>query len=402
MTLRNQHLQNGGTIWSVPDYRILPDVIRRPGEELAASSFVALIFYLFLDINLGIYRVFKRRQGLYYWCMLLGTWGCVIDAIAVILKYFLPNSERLWPLYTLFVLAGWTIYAPAQLLVLYSRLHLVNQDHVLQRWILIMIIAVATLMIVPTWPLVWQAYNPYDSRLSALYSPREAILDRCTQLGYTLAESVLSGIYVWSLTKLLNLKSSVRQRRVMNDLIYVNIIAVGLDVLTVVLVFLNRTGISHPVQAFSYILKLKLEFMVLNQLMAVAARGVQKETFAERRYHHPSTSSEKSSSVLSTKSPKWGLGSLPGVPKTDAAEIVVPSPSLPKVHGPSNGLSSKKSSAQADGGKWPMKARFKKRRANDRGTSVSEDDDEDIGVHMWEKRGKLVMEVPWFRTDGKA
>ena len=329
--------------------------------------------------------------------MILGTWGCVIDNIAVVLKYFRPNPEPLWPLYTLFILGGWTIYAPAQLLVLYSRLHLVNQNRKLQRWVLVMIVTVASLMIIPTWPLVWQAYNPYNQHLSALYSPREAIVDRCTQLGYTIAEAIVSGIYIWSLAKLLNLKSSVRQRRVMTDLIYVNIIAVCLDLLTVVLVFLNQTGISHPIQTFSYILKLKLEFMVLNQLMAVAARGYQKESFAERRYHHPSTSGERMSSAASSKTSRWGLESLQAPPKAvSAKELVVPSPPSSRVQGTSNSLISRTMHDHADGGRWPMKAKVKKRGANDAGDSVQEDEDEEIGVHMWEKGGKLVMEVPWF------
>ena len=374
--------------------------VLRPGEELAASGFVAIVFYLFVDINLGIYRIFKRKQGLYYWCMILGTWGCVIDNIAVILKYFHPNPEPLWPLYTLFILGGWTIYAPAQLLVLYSRLHLVNQNRNLQRGVLFMIIAVASLMIIPTWPFVWQAYNPYNQQLSALYSPREAIVDRCTQLGYTIAESILSGIYIWSLAKLLNLKSSVRQRRVMTDLIYVNVIAVCLDILTVVLVFLNQTGISHPIQTFSYILKLKLEFMVLNQLMAVAARGYQKESFAERRYHHPSIAGEKMSSAASSKTSRWGLESFQEPPKANSAkELVVPSPTLSRVQGTSNDSSSQNTH---DGGRWPMKEKVKKRGANEAGDRVQEDEDEEIGVHMWENRGKLVMEIPWFRTQGRA
>ena len=74
----------------------------------------------------------------------------------------------------------------------------------------------------------------------------------------------------------------------MLDLIYVNVIIVLFDVLVVILLYLNRVGISHPIQTFSYALKLKLEFAVLNQLMAVAARGLQKESFEERRYHHSS------------------------------------------------------------------------------------------------------------------
>ena len=101
-----------------------------------------------------------------------------------------------------------------------------------------------------------------------------------------MVELILSGIYVWSLLGLLNLKSSIRQRRVMLDLIYVNVIIVLFDILVVTLLYLNRVGISHPIQTFSYALKFKLEFVVLNQLMAVAARGLQRESFEERRYHH--------------------------------------------------------------------------------------------------------------------
>ena len=74
----------------------------------------------------------------------------------------------------------------------------------------------------------------------------------------------------------------------MMDLILVNIIAVTLDIITVILVYLNQLGISHPVQTLSYIIKLKLEFMVLNQLMALTARGIQKQSWEERRYQQGS------------------------------------------------------------------------------------------------------------------
>ena len=334
--------------------------------------------------------------------MILGTWGCLVDAIAVVLKWFLPNSEHIWPLYTLFIIAGWTIYAPAQLMVLYSRLHLVNQNRKLQRWVLILIISVSIIMIIPSWVLDWQAFNPYNKHLSALYSPREAIIDRCTQLGYTFIEIIVSGIYIFSLAKLLNLKSRVRQRRVMMDLIYVNIIAVSLDVLTVVLVFLNQLGISHPVQTFSYIVKLKLEFIVLNQLMAVAARGLRKEGFAERRYHHGPQSNRKNSPGTTSELPI----EVPNPESFDAqingsaAEIELPSPTLSRVHRVSNGLSSRTAHGKADSGRLPTKAKVKRPSRDCNNNDNGEDTDEEIGIHMWEKKGKLVMEVPWFKMQG--
>ena len=328
--------------------------------------------------------------------MLLGTWGCLTNAIAIVLKWFLPNSENIWPLYTVFLLAGWTIYAPAQLLVLYSRLHLVNQNRKLQRGVLILIISVSTIMIIPSWVLDWQAFNPYNAHLSALYSPREAIIDRCTQLGYTFIETTVSGVYIVSLTKLLELKSSVRQRRVMMDLIYVNVIAISLDVLTVVLVFLNQLGISHPVQTFSYILKLKLEFIVLNQLMAVAARGLRKESFAERRYHHGPQPNEKL--PIEVPDPE----SLNAQSSGSAAEIELPSPTLSGVHRASNGLSLRTAQGNADSGKLPIEAKVKKVSRSGNNNDNGEDTDEEIGVHMWEKNGKLVMEVPWFKMQSQA
>ena len=323
--------------------------------------------------------------------MLLGTWGCLIDSIGVVLKYFVPKPEPLWPVYTLFLLGGWTIYAPAQLLVLYSRLHLINKNHRLQRWVLIMIIAVACLMIIPTWPLVWQAFNPYDPRLSSLYSPREAIVDRYTQVGFTVTEIILNGIYIWSLTEILRLKSTVlnsgiRQRRVMTDLMYVNVIAICLDTLTVVLVFLNQTGISHPIQTFSYILKFKLEFLVLNQIMAVAARGSRRFSVADRRYYYPSTSGARSN-----KSLRWGFNSLqePVTAYSDKKQIV-PWPTIPNAHRTPSGSGPEISNDHANAG------------VNKAGYTGLGDEDEEIEVHMWERRGKFAMQIPWFQTEGHA
>lgn len=264
-----------------------------------------------------------------------------------------------------------------------------------------MIIVVASTMIIPTWPLVWQAFNPYNRHLSALYSPREAILDRITQIGFTVAESIINGIYIWSLTKLLNLKASVRQRRVMIDLIYVIVIAVCLDILTIVLVYLNQTGISHPIQTFSYILKLKLEFLVLNQIMAIATPGwIQKDTFAERRYYRPDTSPSPAIGPTS----RWGLNFLHSPAKAASdKELVLPWPTLSQGRRtPSSGLVSPTTQLHADGEGWPLKAKVTRHGTNAVGEGAEGDDIEEVGVHMWENRGQLVMEVPWFKADGHA
>lgn len=53
---------------------------------------------------------------------------------------------------------------------------------------------------------VWPAFNTSDHEMSSIWSPRVAIVDRYTQIGYTITESVMSRIYIWSLLRLLRLK----------------------------------------------------------------------------------------------------------------------------------------------------------------------------------------------------
>ena len=301
----------------------------------------------------------------------------------------------------------------------------------------------------------------------------------------------------------------------MLDLVYVNIIIVASDIVVVVLVYLNQLGVSHPVQNFSYALKLKLEFVVLNQLMAVAARGLKRETFEERRYHHPSMSSN-----VSAERRQWDDKS-PIIPRkqsrtqcangkfgsTGSTQITMPSPVLTRSnHIPSDSVSrgddeehtskeykhSSESNKKAEvddhlefdnevlrGGQDPSANTWFERRTSDKGDkerirkqpsqafsretlqysatsprsesshlfprpirklmhedsqstrdspryhgvgdsgisettpeaatikrrfprkrndNIIEEEEEEIGVHMWEKGGKLMMEVPWFKT----
>lgn len=108
-----------------------------------------------------------------------------------------------------------------QLLVLYSRLHLVNNINWVQKLVLWTILSTYLTVILPTSVVFWHSYNP-DHAISLLWYPRNAIVERYTRIAMTLVEAIISGVYIWSLAGLLRQKTTVRQRRVMNDLIYVN------------------------------------------------------------------------------------------------------------------------------------------------------------------------------------
>ena len=80
----------------------------KPGENLAAAPFIGISLFLVLDVNVGIWRVFRKRTGYYYWSMQLGTLACAADALGGILKYLVPRSVHIWGLYTFLLLCGWS------------------------------------------------------------------------------------------------------------------------------------------------------------------------------------------------------------------------------------------------------------------------------------------------------
>ena len=441
----------------------------KPGEEEAATAFLALTFWLILDVNVGIYRVFKKKRGLYYWSLMIGTWACALSTIGNVLKNLTPQyGPKIWPFWTLLINGGWSLYATAECIVLYSRLHLVNRSPKVQRQILWFIIIGSFVLILPNWVFIFPAYDVNSTKVSSIWSPRQAIVDRTSQLGFTIIESTISAIYIWSLAKLLRVKSTVRQRVVMRDLIRVNVIVIAFDLVITILIFLNQTNLSYSIQDFTYALKFKLEFVVLNQLMAVAAKGLRKDSFAERRYNYPDPETDHSTGASSTDKagiPLQQFSRNSQAPHDNNANIPAPSPAHTKtprdkyerkrtdeqplqlnqlhnldaatendngsettevegqnpnrsnndnepsydIHLKGNGEKSPKGRSllhprggRKDHGSEKEGVKAVATKHTPSGKRDDEDDEEEIGVHMWENRGKLILDVPWLKDQGQG
>ena len=376
--------------------------------------------------------------GLYFWALLTGVISCAVNVIAIMLKY-LVEAQGIWPLYTSFALASWTVFTLAQLLVLYSRLHLVVESAKIQRWVLYLTLFCAIFFLLPCWIAVWGAWNP-DPSVTEKWSPSEGIVERFSQLGVTLTECFVSGIYINALVHLLRFKPTVRQRRVFLDLVYVSVITITLDIVAVLMVYLNQTGMSHPIQDFSYAIKFRLEFVILNQLMAVAARGVRRETFGEKRYHlNTSVDSSQWGQHFHSIEPSDGpqgkdrqtTKQICSQPSKGSTDITVPARALEDVksrtrseHGqtdtsflPRHGQG-RRQPVDEDGGGPGSKARtlsrrlqhgspsndgqgwtsFRARRQGSATRSEDDDEEDEIPLHMWERNGELVMRIPWFEA----
>ncbi|KAL8728033.1 MAG: hypothetical protein Q9181_005489 [Wetmoreana brouardii] len=255
-----------------------------PGEDLAVAGFLAMTILLALEINVQIHHFFHRRKGVYFWAMQLGPRGCIMDALGLLTRYLIPNAIRIWHLYTLMTSTGWAVYTVGQLVVLYSRLHLAVENENVQLAVLWAIVIVSPVLVITDWCNTWLSWNP---AISHRWSPAQAIVERTCQLGFSILKVAINVIYAVWVTKMLRRRVNVRQRRVMLDLIYVNALAVAFDIMNIVLVYVNHVDISHSIQVFSYAMKLRLEFIVLNRLMAVTAPGTPHQIRGEKRYHHP-------------------------------------------------------------------------------------------------------------------
>ncbi|KAL8707387.1 MAG: hypothetical protein Q9220_007579 [cf. Caloplaca sp. 1 TL-2023] len=401
-----------------------------PGEDYAAVSAHAMTLLLVVGINIHIHHVFQRRKGAYFWAMQIGSIGCLFDVIGLLVRNFVADSVRVWPLYTLLATVGWATYTVAQLVVLYSRLHLVSQNLSVQRGVYMAIAIASPILIITDWVTTWAAWNPASS---PMWSVADAIVERIVQLGFSIIEVAINAIYAVSLIQTLRLKSSVRQRQVMWDLVYVNAMAVAFDTLNIILVYVNRVGVSRPIQTFTYALKLRLEFIVLNQLMAVAANKLRRPTFGEKRYHRPSENDWSfdmgPTSGAQGKAPSDAVEKLP----SDASERAILEAAAPMSVSIQRSLSPKDVGLPGDNGS-PLqshpcdgyigrhsrydiagledtfattgndtpadqqKAHLVLPRQRINRLWKNEDDEpeeEAVGLHEWEKQARPALEVPW-------
>lgn len=286
------------------------------------TAFISLALYNVIELNGFIFTTFKKRNGLYFWSMLVATWGVALNAIGYLLKFLLPGSSSgLQALYTVFVLVGWSSMITGQSVVLFSRLHLLVHDRFTIRLVLTMIVVDAFICHPPTFALFSLTNNQNNTRnFSVAYS----IFEKFQLFVFFIQEFIISSVYIRDSWRFLRSRTAIvpnsgrtgaggdrsltdRSRMVIYWLIGINVLVVVLDISILVLEFsglydlqtswvrLSRHGehqtkhcpylwsphfavacqmnsplTAQPQQkAFVYSVKLKLEFSILNKLIGV-------------------------------------------------------------------------------------------------------------------------------------
>lgn len=245
--------------------------------------FISIAFYNVLEITVSIFTSFKKRSGLYFWSLLVATWGIAFNGTGYLLAHLSLTVEA--TVYATLILIGWCSMVTGQSVVLYSRLHIVMRNQKRLRLVLYMIIANALWLHLPIIILVYGVNSANPEPFQNPYTIYEKI-----QLSvFFVQELIISALYVWETTKRLRLETSIgdtRTRKIMNHLIWVNVLVVFLDVTILALEFTNLFEIQTAWKPLVYSVKLKLEFSILNQLVNLARGGVSNSSAYTRSQRH--------------------------------------------------------------------------------------------------------------------
>ncbi|KAJ5657687.1 uncharacterized protein N7484_001336 [Penicillium longicatenatum] len=231
---------------------------------MVMAALFALACYNVVEILISTFTTFRRRHGLYFWSILVCSFGILLHAISGFLRYFAlaPNF-----LMSVLICIGWYAMVTGQSVVLYSRLHLVSTHCEYFRYVLWMIIINACIFHIPTTILFLGSNHGVDSFVTPFN-----IYERIQLTGFSIQETIISALYIWEtvtgLRPILLLKG-LQGRRVILNLVLVNSIAILLDASLLALEYSDHFDIQTSYKPLVYSIKLKMEFTVLNSLVAV-------------------------------------------------------------------------------------------------------------------------------------
>lgn len=239
-----------------------------PPDTTRTSILVAMLtlaIYMSLIVDLKVFNTFKRRNTIYFWSLLVISWGIMSHSLGIILKWFVGSCP--WYVNTAFASFGWWGMVTGQSMVLYSRLHLVIRSPKVLRSVLIMIIFNFSIFQVPTTVLTFGSNRADPGMFLTIYN----VYERIQLVVFTLQELLISVLYIRAAFKMLLPDDTTTEplRMTKRSLIYLNVLCIVLDIAFVGEVYSGEWVYKTGTQSLAYAIKLTIEFIVLNKLMDV-------------------------------------------------------------------------------------------------------------------------------------
>ncbi|KAH6988733.1 integral membrane protein [Ilyonectria destructans] len=226
------------------------------------AGLFAVAFYNTLEIFFLIFSTFKRWNGRYFWSMIAAATGIPAHAIAFLLRYYrIASSVAMGA----FSILGWCLMVTGQSVVLWSRLHLVVDNPVKIRLVLLMIILNAMALHIPETVIFILLQTNTGSYLHVFH-----IYERVEIVLFSTQESIISGLFLWegyhSFQPVIALRGA-EGRKIVAQLAALFLVNILLDSVLVILEYTNNFDLETTCKPLIYSIKLKVEFILLNRLL---------------------------------------------------------------------------------------------------------------------------------------
>ncbi|RDW67469.1 uncharacterized protein DSM5745_09335 [Aspergillus mulundensis] len=246
--------------------------------RMTAAVFLALGLFNSLELIVLVCWTFRQWRGLYFWSLLISSFGIIPYVIGSILHYWniVPLPASLTVAYV-----GFICIVPVQSLILYSRLYLVFYYAKVLRVMLDVIIAVSVSLLIPN--TIAMFGSAFIRRPSWNYAYN--VTERLQVTGFAVQELLISLLYIYSTVRLLRVSPEGKDRvkRIMYELLGINAFTIALDIAVIVVEYLNFYSLQICLKVFVYSIKVKLEFAVLGRLVAITTTRRTKQRDRVRR-----------------------------------------------------------------------------------------------------------------------
>ncbi|KAL9114327.1 MAG: hypothetical protein Q9227_001749 [Pyrenula ochraceoflavens] len=241
--------------------------------EIIICIFIGLAFYNTIELTLLIFMTFRHYSGLYFWSLLIASWGVIPYNLGFLIKFFnigIPKDSGengvTW-VAVILITAGWWPMVTGQSVVLWSRLHILNRNEKLLRTLLWMIVIDAIILHIPTTVLTFGSNalsNPNLPNFVRGYN----VMEKIQMTLFTVQETLISAVYVRETLKFLRLSLHDGARRTMFQLLSINVLIIIMDLGLLGCEYANLYIIETTLKGVVYSIKFKLEFAVLGKLVS--------------------------------------------------------------------------------------------------------------------------------------
>ncbi|KAK1979898.1 integral membrane protein [Colletotrichum cereale] len=234
-------------------------------QAMVMVAFAATAYYNTIETFFSIFTTFKRRQGRYFWSMVVANTGININVIAFVLRYFGYYHEAVLAS-SIIIPFAWYFMVTGQAIVLWSRLHLVVHSQRKIRLVLSMIIFNAVTMHIPE-TVIFVLANVYPKQWTMPFK----IYEKVELVVFTIQETIIAAFFLYEGYKSLKPLSAIKPKAVTNMVRHLAALFAAVFILDAGLIILDyndKFEVQTMCKPFVYSVKLKVEFVVLNKLLA--------------------------------------------------------------------------------------------------------------------------------------